>query len=42
MKASSGNTAKGVSRVVLVNENGERILDAQVKMTDVAQTKGKQ
>jgi hypothetical protein len=28
MKANTANSAKGVSRVVLVNEKGERVLDA--------------
>ena len=28
MKANTANSAKGVSRVVLVNEKGQRVLDA--------------
>ena len=35
-KAGTGNGAKGMSRIVLVNENGQRILDAQIKVTNAA------
>lgn len=41
MKANTANSAKGVSRVVLVNEKGERVLDVQIKMTDNVPTKNK-
>jgi hypothetical protein len=41
MKANKANSSKGVSRVVLVNEKGERILDAQIIMTEFAPTKNK-
>jgi hypothetical protein len=41
MKTNTSNSAKGVSRVVLVNEKGERILDAQIIMTDYTTTKNK-
>ena len=42
MKANTANSAKGVSRVVLVNEKGERVLDVQIKMTDNVPSKNRQ
>ena len=41
-KEGTANGSKGVSRVVLINEFGQRILDTQIKLVGAAQTKGKQ
>jgi hypothetical protein len=41
MMEGTGNGAKGVSRVVIINENGQRLLDTQVKLINPAETKGR-
>ena len=41
-KEGTANGVKGVSRVVLINEFGQRVLDTQIKLVGAAQTKGKQ
>ena len=41
MQEGSGNGAKGVSRVVIANQLGQRVFDTQIKLVNPAQTKGK-
>jgi hypothetical protein len=41
MQEGTGNGAKGVSRVVIINEHGQRLLDTQIKLINFASTKGR-
>ena len=41
MQEGTGNGAKGVSRVVMINELGQMIFDTQVKLINPAITNGK-
>ena len=41
MQEGTGNGTKGISRVVITNQFGQRVFDTQVKLVNPAQTKGK-